>query len=392
MLPLGFTAFLAFGYLLVLVGASQAGIAADLGLDLDRFGLLGATLALGVGAGVLVTGPLVDRLPRRPIFLCACLVCALSLASVTPGMELRRALLHVLCLGAGGGCIDALMNAVVIERFRERSARPMAILHGAATLGAVLSPPAIGWLAALTGHWTNAFHAGAGAFALLAAWGAFVPLPGPGAGSTATGAADPGGAAGGAATWLPAIAALCVVGFAYVGVENGFTVFAVPYATGGRGLDVLVGQEGISAFWLGLLIARIGLALHPGPVGPLWLVGMGGSGAAVLALGIATDWPELRLWSLAVGLCLGGVFPLMVTLAGLRVPHAVGTATAVVIGMASLGGFAVPWLAGVVGEGAGAAAAMGCLAVGALAVAAGGIAARRAFVRAGPPSGELARS
>ncbi len=66
MLPLGFSAFLAFGVLLVLVGANQADLARDLSLDLARTGLLGSGLAAGLGIGVMAAGPLFDRYPRRP--------------------------------------------------------------------------------------------------------------------------------------------------------------------------------------------------------------------------------------------------------------------------------------------------------------------------------------
>ncbi|MGH0035964.1 MAG: MFS transporter [Myxococcota bacterium] len=383
MLPLAFTAFLAFGYVLVVVGASQVGMAADLGLDLERFGLLGATLALGVGAGVLCTGPLVDRLARRPILVAACLGCAASLATVSPGMTLARALLHVLALGASAGCIDALLNAVVVERFRERAARPLAVLHGAATLGAVLSPPLIGWVAAVGDHWTVAFQSGAAVFAGVAGWAAFVALPGPASRpAPESSASEP--QAPRPWSWLASLAGLGVVGFAYVGVENGVTVFAVPYSRESWGLAESVGREAISAFWLGLLGARIGLALRRGPTGPGALAVMGAAGAAVIGLGVATGWPGVRLWALAVGLCLGGVFPLMVALAGLRAPHAVGTATAVVIGTASLGGFVVPWLAGAIGDRVGAAGAVASLAGASLAIAAGGWALQRRERRPGP--------
>jgi fucose permease len=263
---------------------------------------------------------------------------------------------------------------VVIERYREKSARPLAILHAAATLGAVLSPPIIGWLTAASGDWTTAFRAGGASFGLLAVWVAFVPLPRPGeAGPHGDGHGPPASAR----NWLPAVAGLCLVGFAYVGVENGVTVFAVPYATAVADLAERVGQESISTFWLGLLLARLGLALHPGTPGPGWLVAMGVSGAATLLLGVATGWPEPRVWTFGVGVCLGGVFPLMVTLAGLLVPHAIGTATAVVIGTASLGGFAVPWFAGALGDRSGAAASMAALAVVSIAVAVGGAVTRR---------------
>jgi hypothetical protein len=58
--PLGFSAFLVFGVVLVLVGANQAALARDLALDLSRSGLLGSALVLGIGMGVVGAGPLVD--------------------------------------------------------------------------------------------------------------------------------------------------------------------------------------------------------------------------------------------------------------------------------------------------------------------------------------------
>jgi hypothetical protein len=58
LLALGFSAFLAFGVLLVLVGANQADLARDLDLDLAHSGLLVSSLALGIGIGVVGAGPI----------------------------------------------------------------------------------------------------------------------------------------------------------------------------------------------------------------------------------------------------------------------------------------------------------------------------------------------
>src|SRR5262245_36137825 len=78
-LPLCFCAFLAFGVVLVLVGANEASLAAQLGLDLARSGLLASSLALGLGAGVVIAGPLFDRYPRRPLFVASTLLAAVAL-------------------------------------------------------------------------------------------------------------------------------------------------------------------------------------------------------------------------------------------------------------------------------------------------------------------------
>ena len=92
MLPLGFAAFLAFGVVLVLVGANQAALARDLSLDLSRSGLLGAALVLGIGAGVVGSGSLVDRYPRRPLWVFSTGLAGAALLGVSPGLGFERML------------------------------------------------------------------------------------------------------------------------------------------------------------------------------------------------------------------------------------------------------------------------------------------------------------
>ena len=82
--------------------------------------------------------------------------------------------------GVGIGLYDTLINAVVVQRYRERAARPMLAVHSAATIGAMLGPPLVGWIAAAH-HFTASFAAAGWAHVAIAAWAACVPLPGPGA-------------------------------------------------------------------------------------------------------------------------------------------------------------------------------------------------------------------
>ena len=61
---LAVASFLAFGALLVLYGANSSELIRALDLGYADLGLLGSCLSLGLGVGIVLAGPLVDRLPR----------------------------------------------------------------------------------------------------------------------------------------------------------------------------------------------------------------------------------------------------------------------------------------------------------------------------------------
>ena len=382
MLPLGFASFLVFGILLVLVGANQADLAASLALDMEGTGLLGASLSLGLGLGVLVAGPVVDRLPRRPVFCFATAMTGACLFTVEGDISLPRAALHVAGAGFFAGVFETLLNAVAVERYTAHSSRPVTFLHAAATLGAVVGPPLLGWIT-LDGGFVLAFRATAAAAFALSLWGAFArflgerPAPGPEeprTPDTKTTLAQP---------WL---LGLCVVSFCYIGVEASLTIFAVPYATGALALPVWNGQMAISTFWLGLLVGRLLLLASQREFQPRLFVWAGLCAAILIATATAFRIDDVALWFGLCGLVLAGVFPALVTLTGTAFPHHRGTAIGIAVGAGSFGGFVLPWIVGAVGDWAGIRIALASLALGCLALAAVAL-ALRAFKRPGegPP-------
>lgn len=350
MLVVGSAAFLLLGIVLVLVGANQAAMARDLGMDLSASGLLGASLALGLGVGVTSSGPLVDRLPRRPLFAGACAVTALALLTVEPGMGYGRAVVHVAVIGAGCGFYDTLLNAATLDRFRERAAGALAFLHAAATAGAVAGPPLVAWSTA-GGSWVASFHGLGWLFVALAVLAALVPLPESASDAARPSHADPPPPR--SALLSPALLVLGAIAFAYVGIENGLTLFAVPWATAGLGEDEAAGRAGISVFWFGLLLGRLALVPQRRPVGAGLLSLCGFAGAAVVCAGAYFELSSLVAVMGLAGLALGPVYPVMISLAGERFPHAAGTAAGLVGGAGALGGFFLPWIAGAVGDAAG---------------------------------------
>jgi fucose permease len=348
-------AFLVFGAALVLPGAAQPALAAALGLDLAASGGIAAALSLGLGAGVLAGGPLADRFPRRPLFVASAALAAAAALALGAAPGFAGALAATAAIGLGAGLYETLLNAAVPEARPESAASRLSLIHACATLGAGLGAPLLGALAQASGP-SAAYAALGGAFAVLAGLGTVVRFPPPPRARREDGSSS--------LVLLPLLpfAAAC---FCYVGLETALSVLAVPHAES-VGAGEARGLRALSAFWLGLFAARVVFAAARRPAGLAQLRVAGVLGAPVLA---AAAWLPPEASFLAAGLALGLVFPVVVLLAGDAAPARRATAVGLVVGAGGLGGFAVPWLAGALGDRLGAPAAVASLAALALAVA-----------------------
>jgi FHS family glucose/mannose:H+ symporter-like MFS transporter len=143
-----------------------------------------------------------------------------------------------------------------------------------------------------------------------------------------------------------ALAAICVATFAYVGVESALTIFVADHTVTDLGLGETRAAWTISAFWGGLLIGRLASGFSPrSPGAPATAVSAFVSAGIILSFGLG--WfaaPELAM--AIAGLVLGGVFPVMIGLAGQSLPSSPATAVGLAGGLGSLGGFVVPWCTG----------------------------------------------
>jgi MFS transporter, FHS family, glucose/mannose:H+ symporter len=360
MLCLGIATFFAFGIVLVLLGASQAELARDLGLDLAGSGLLGASLAVGIGAGVVAAGPLCDRFARRPLFVGAAALSGVALIAIGPGRGFALIVLLLFLLGLGCGAFITVVNAAVVDRFRTGTTRALALVHSAATFGAFVGPLFV-QLLLRQGNWSTAFHVLGFMHGAIVLGGLLARFHGDASAKSPPVTRE-------RSLWSPALIALGAIAFAYVGTENGLTLFAVPWALE-RSDSESVGQWSISAFWFGLLIGRLSLALRAAER-PVRLLAAGGlaGGTIIIATSALSLGPLVGATALA-GLALGPVYPLLVSLAARRFPSAPGAAVGIVTGLGAAGGTLVPWVVGWFGDVVGLRAAMTLLGVNAWIIA-----------------------
>jgi MFS family permease len=374
MIALTFSGYFCLGLVLILLGANQADIARDLDLDLARTGMLASAFATGMLIGMTGAGLLYDRLHRRPLFVATILLTAIALFGFGPNRSFPEALFLFAVIGLGSGAYDTLFNAAVADRYGERSAKPMTVLHAGTAIGAIIGPLMVGVIATRW-HWTRSFHAMGIAHLALAMAALYVRLPTPMRTADSSKAdAD--------TIFSKAFVPFVVVAFAYLGLETALAVFAIPYATNGLALEVIDGQTAISSMWFGLLAGRLGTLVLRGDMDGRVLIGSGILCCAVISIGAGLGSSQIAILYFCVGFALGPVFPLALALAGQRFPHSLGSVVGLAAGAGSTGCFVVPWLTGALGDQAGIAFAVKWLSVWAIVIALGGAVILRGRERA----------
>lgn len=346
----GIITFFIFGIALTLVGANQADLARDLDLSLSQTGMLLAALGLGVIFGAPSAGRWIDRGSRKAVFSFSFLLMALSMLTIESTMSFWRAFTQIGVSGFAAGMYSTALNTVVSERKSAAPARALMILHSSVTIGAMLGPL---WVQAVTrienfGHWTLTFRLIGAAHLLLALGVLFLKLPSPPqlVQSSPSLAKLPL-----RKTWP--VFLLAGIGFAYIGLEAAVMGFSVPYASDVLGLATQRGQWSISTYWLGIFLARLlGSSTSRMPQNG-FLLAAGALGTFTICFFTGTLRPEIEWFTGLLGFSIGAVYPLVLSLVGNAFPEARARNIGSVIAIGSVGGTAIPWCTGLIGDYAG---------------------------------------
>ncbi|MBW2712738.1 MAG: MFS transporter [Deltaproteobacteria bacterium] len=330
--------------MLILIGANQAELATSLQIDLAQTGLLTAMLSTGLGLGILTGGKLVGRSHRRTIFILFSAIISISLVSVEEVMSFQRTIAHIFFVGFGAGTCMTFLNTMASEHYHERAAKALAILHGSVTIGAITGPFAVRWI--LQEHpWSTSFHLTGLLIFFISLWAIFTNFPTPQHGHH-----DSNGDPQNTIRLFPAILPLAAIGMCYVGIETVVITFAIPFARDSLGQSILNGQAGISIYWVGILLGRLGILTLRGEFGSRALL-LGGTVAIACCLGAFILHPlPIELITFAIGLSLGSTYPVLIAYTGYTFAHRRARAIALVSFCGSLGGFTIPWLTGTIGD------------------------------------------
>ena len=328
-----FGSFVLFGTSVTVIGAALPRVLADFAWDYIAAGIVIASGSMGCFIAAYLAGRLIDRIGFRASMATGFALDALGLLLfATSSSAPLNAFLYFL-VGAGQGFIEVAVNWSIVKMAPEASGRPMSLMHGAFSIGAVAGPLATGAVIAWAVPWVYTYRAVGGLFLALLIVLYLVPVRGL-EGSAGTQARHRTELHGDPAFWLGFIVLML-----YVGVEMGLSNWMGEYFVSALGATVASGAFAVSAFWAGLLAGRFGVPLlYRGSRHDVVLRVLGAtlavSTVALAVVGFTGGVPVAFVASTIAGLGCSCVYPMSISLVGEAFPDVRGEA----MGFASAGG------------------------------------------------------
>lgn len=344
---------LLFGVTLTTLGSVLPPLIERYGMQKADAGSLMALMSLGILAGSLVFGPVVDRWGYRVVLVSGAVGVGLGLAAIAWSPTTRALAPAILVFGFAGGLLNGSTNALVADITPEGRGSGLSLLGVFFGVGAFGVPLILGLLL----RWLT-YSTIVGGLAVLVAiplgYFALVELP------------PPKHAQGfplrraGALLGDPIVLLVGLMLFLQSGMEITLGGWSAQYVREVLGLSEQRSILVLSLFWVGMVAARVFLTAilrttAPRVVLPVFLgMAMAGSG---LMLAIRDPVAAgFGLFLLGAGLSAG--FPILLGFLGGLYEDLTGTAFSAVFVMALIGGSALPFLTGVLGDRMGLAASL----------------------------------
>lgn len=247
-------------------------------------------------------------------------------------------------LGLGIGLIDAGINTYIAD---QRNANLIGILHAFYGIGALLGPALATTLLLVGLGWRFIYLVFAGVVGLTVAgmlWAVvynYQPMtvrmtaPGTNAGASLR-----------LALRTPTVLVAGLLLLVYVGTEASVGNWAYSVQTLSRGTPQWIAGYGVSAYWLGLTVGRLGMGRLVQYLGAVRTIDFS---LALLMAGLLSWWflPGQLLSLPAIGFALAAIFPATIWLMPQRVPKAVvPAAIGFLTSFASLGAATIPTTVG----------------------------------------------
>ncbi|HET9982629.1 MAG TPA: MFS transporter [Longimicrobiales bacterium] len=373
---------LVFGIVLTALGSLLPSLMSRFGLANAAAGSLFPMLTLGILAGSVVFGPVVDRNGYKALLVVSVALIVVGLEGIALAPSVGFVAGSLALIGLGGGVVNGATNALVADISEEGSrSAGLSLLGVFFGVGAFGMPFLLGLLLHRFSY--GAIVAGIGAAVavpLVFTLGVRFPEP-----------KQPQGFPLRRGVGLLRDPVLALLGFTLF-FESGMEItvggWTAAYVQASLGLAADRALFFLSLYWLGMMVARLllgGLLRRTSPARALYAsVAIALAGAAVMLTGASTTTAAIGSGLLGFG--FAAVFPVVLGYVGDRYAAVSGTAFSVVIVMALIGGTALPYLTGVLGDAVGLRASFAIVPVSLCLMALVFTAARRSLAAAPAPA------
>ncbi len=314
------------------------------GLTQEQLGRLGAIMFSGLVVGIVVGGPLADRLGAKPFALFGNALVSLSLIAAAFASGYAALGTGLFFLGVGAGVLDMVLSPIVAALNPARRAAAMNWLHSFYCVGAVvtiltgtlvlragcgwrtacllLAPLPLGLLAAFAPRRFPALSAAGGRLGLRSLlrhgwfWGAMAAI---GLG---------GATEAGLAQWLPA------------------------YAETALGFPTWVGGGALLLFSVAMAVGRMAVGVAGTQLEPFCVMAWGSGLTVILFLaGSFLPVPGLALAAcIAAGVTGSCLWPTMLAVTADRYPDGGASMYGALGALGNVGGIGMPWIVGWVAD------------------------------------------
>ncbi|MSO45278.1 MAG: MFS transporter [Acidobacteria bacterium] len=332
-------------------------------LTLADRGVLIATLFVGLLAGSVASGPVVDAIGHRVSLGVSAALVAIGLPLFTVAQSYTLALVSLAAIGLASAGINTAANALCSETFPGELGRRMNGIAIAVGIGGLSMPAATALLGGYV-SWSGVVIGGAMLAAAVAIAALRMAAPGESAVAVPAAARIPAVLRQSGLIWF-ALLVTCAAG-----TEASMAGFTSTYLTT-LGFTPKAATWALSSHWVGLITGRLVLArlVDRGKRRAIAAAALTGA-AALLVFAMATTLALLAAAPFAVGLAIAIVMPTTLALAGERYREHAGTLFGILLTVAQAGAIVLPAAVGVVGEYSGVRAGMSILVVNNLLVAA----------------------
>jgi MFS family permease len=358
-------AMFVFGMILGLPGTvlGLPEVTSQFGMTLADRGTLISTLFIGLLAGSVLSGPVVDRVGQRAALTASAALVALCMPMFAAASTFALAAAASGALGMAAAGMNTASNALSSDLFPEERGRRMNGIALVVGIGGLMMPVATA-VGARALSWRAPVIAAAVLAAGVAIVGTFVPVPRAravpvpfGAGAFSHFMRQPRFVWFGALLMLGAATEASMAGWTSTMLtDSGFTPAAATWL--------------LSSHWLGLIAARILFSHRVDRVKRTAIVRAALCGSLSILIFAAAPWDVTLIGGpFVIGFAIAVIVPTSLALAGDRLPGNAGTLFGMLLTLAQVGGIVMPVLIGLVADRAGVRVGLSLLVANGLVVA-----------------------